>query len=222
MIFRIDSDVADKEKGEFGRQLQRYRQAVGLTQQDFADLMETGKSYISQLENGAMNPSLEIMVKYAHFFGVRFFQLADARFPEPPFEKLPAASRKLITQIKKQQQTVKSKQEQQKALSKEEGLPGRAKRLHALVEAGFFKKPKTAKEVFSRLFPKVKKEDFPSHATEQNLILTTLSKGRFLKLLDKLEPAPGTTAVRFVVKDASVVKYLDGATGTKDMAADGE
>ncbi len=61
----------------------------------------------------------------------------------------------------------------------------------------------------------------PDQQKEVGLITATFRGGKFAKLLAKLEPALGTTAVRFVIKDPNVIKYIDTPSCTTDIAADG-
>lgn len=182
--------------------------------------MDTSQKYISDIEKGESNPSLETIIRYAVFFGVEYFEFANPKYPVPTFDQLPFITRKAIQAHRKKQQSEKTKVEQRKATNKAEGIPGRAKQLHALLESGFFRRSRTAKEAFIKLNPGVSKQDLGDYAEEITRITITLSQGKFLKLLDKLEPAPGTTAVRFVTKDPSVINYVDGPVGTKDIAAD--
>ncbi len=182
--------------------------------------MDTGSSYISKLEKGLTNLSLEMMIRYAGFFGVKHYELSNPRLPAPTFDQLPATTRKAITKVRAQQQKEKNNLEKTKAVNKADGVPGRAKQLHSLVASGYFKRFRTAKDIFIKLNPGVSKKELNTFAEEIGKITTTLSQGKFPRLLDKLEPAPGTTAVRFVIKDPNIINYLDGPVGTKDMAAD--
>lgn len=218
----VDAELVSEEVGVFGRQIQVYRKAAGLTQQDFAYFMDTDSSYISKLEKGLTNLSLEMMIRYAGFFGVKHYELSNPKFSTPAFDQLPAGTRKAITKLKTQQQKTKDSAEKTKAANKAEGVPGRARQLHGLVASGYFKRSRTAKDIFIKLNPSVPKKDLHAYAEELGKITTTLSQGKFPRLLDKLEPALGSTAVRFVVKDPSVIKYLDGHGGTRDLAAEGE
>lgn len=215
-----DKIIAVKER--FGQRLRAFRKEGKLSQLDFAELMSVGKNYISELEAGSASPSLDTVIKYAAFFGVEYYELGNPKYPVPKFEQFPKASRAAIIKLRERQQAIKAKAAEAKAQGKEAGVSGRAKRLHGLIDAGFFNRSKTARETFAKLNPKVKEADYPQYNIEIIKITSTLSSGRFIKLLDKLEPTPGTTAVRFVIKDPSVVKYLDGHAGTKDMAADAE
>ncbi len=159
--------------------------------------METGNNYISEVENGSANPSFEILIRYATFFGVEYHQMGNPDYPVPTFEQLPAATRKAITQLKKQQDAAKAKAQETKAANKTDGVPGRAQQLHTLVASGFFKTPRTGKDAFVKLNPNINKKDLGKHSAEIGKIAVTLSSGKFAKLLDKLEPVEGSTAVRF-------------------------
>lgn len=200
--------------------MRSFRKAATLSQRDFASFMDTGKTYISQLELGIANPTFEILIYYAAFFGVEYYELGNPDFPVPTFDQLPAATRRAIHKLKKQQREAKEKAEVEKAANKEEGVPGRAKQLHALVASGFFKKPKTAKNAFLKLHPGITEKQLSDHTAEIGKITVTLSQGKFPKLLDKLEPAPGSTAVRFVEKAVGVVSVQSAPNGGISIAAE--
>ena len=57
--------------------LRRYRDAAGLSQQELADSVGIGKSYISSLELGYRAPNLNLLVKIADALHVRPGQLVD-------------------------------------------------------------------------------------------------------------------------------------------------
>ncbi|PPK99514.1 hypothetical protein [Parapedobacter indicus] len=86
-------------------------------------------------------------------------------------------------------------------------MPGRAAQLHALIDKGFFKRPKTARQAFAKLNPGIPESTFGNYTEELTKITGTLSKGKFAKLLNKLEPKGKSTAVRFVVKAANQADY---------------
>lgn len=207
-------------KAEFGLQLRRYREGAAISQEELAVLLKTSRTYISKLERGLVSVQLETINDIASVFGVKHYQLLNPTMPAPLHEKLPALTRKALNKLKQQQGTVKDQAEKLKRAQKEEGIPGRAKQLLALVDSGFFKKPKTAKEAFMKLNSNVSKKSLNNYSAEIGKITVTLGQGRLIKRLDKLEPVPGSAEVRFVIKDPAVVKYFDGPTGTKDMAAD--
>lgn len=54
----------------FGNILRGLREERGWTQEDLASEFECDRAYISQLERGVQNPSLQIMVRLAKVFSV--------------------------------------------------------------------------------------------------------------------------------------------------------
>lgn len=58
--------------------LRRYRDAAGLSQQQLADRVGIGKSYISSLELGYRAPNLNLLVKLAQALDVNPGELVDA------------------------------------------------------------------------------------------------------------------------------------------------
>jgi transcriptional regulator with XRE-family HTH domain len=53
-----------------GLRLRQLRENYGLVQQDVADLFGTNRNVVSQWESGAREPSLEIILRLAEFYGV--------------------------------------------------------------------------------------------------------------------------------------------------------
>lgn len=58
--------------------LRRFRNAAGLSQQELADMVGIGKSYISALELGYRAPNLNLLIKLADSLNVRPGELVDA------------------------------------------------------------------------------------------------------------------------------------------------
>jgi transcriptional regulator with XRE-family HTH domain len=50
-------------------QLQRRREALGLSQRDVADQMGTSQSHVSELETGTTNPNLPTLERWAYTLG---------------------------------------------------------------------------------------------------------------------------------------------------------
>jgi len=50
---------------ELGRRLASFRRARDFTQEDLAELAGLDRSYVSQLERGLANPSLEVLLRLA-------------------------------------------------------------------------------------------------------------------------------------------------------------
>jgi transcriptional regulator with XRE-family HTH domain len=53
----------------FGRNVQRARKAAGYSQEEFADLTGLARSYMSDVERGARNPTLRIVERIAKGLG---------------------------------------------------------------------------------------------------------------------------------------------------------
>ena len=53
----------------FGKVIREHRRALGLTQTALAAVSKVDRSYLSQLENGRVSPTLEIVFRLAHGLG---------------------------------------------------------------------------------------------------------------------------------------------------------
>lgn len=194
-------------KKDFGRRLKAYRKAANLDQATYAIFKKTSPAYISGLEQGNLDVRIETMEHHAKSFGVHHYQLSNPDFPIPALEQMPAAIRRVAAQAANE----RKKKANEKATKKAAGTgiykTGMSKALHALVARGFFTKPRTTKDAYLQLHPGVRAGKLTADQQQAISKMTgTLSKGRFAKLLDKLEPLAGSTAVRFVQK-ASIQGY---------------
>ncbi len=182
--------------------------------------MDTGATYISEAERGEVSMGLDNLEKYAAFFGVEFYEMSNPEFPLPDSQDLPSASRKAIARLRKATESAAEEMARQKAEAKQAGKPGRSKQLYALIDAGYFKKPRTVKDAFHKLNRGTASRTLtPDEQTELGRITATLSQGKFLHLLDKLDPEPGSTPVRFLDKAPATVPYPE-TLGHTGMAAD--
>jgi transcriptional regulator with XRE-family HTH domain len=57
-------------RGAFGDRLRELRQAEGYSQEALAHLVELDRTYVSGLERGVRNPTLDVMVKVARGLGI--------------------------------------------------------------------------------------------------------------------------------------------------------
>ena len=57
------------ESAKLGRNLKRIRKIKGITQGDIVRALGVGRGYISNIENGKMNPTLSTIAKLAKFLG---------------------------------------------------------------------------------------------------------------------------------------------------------
>lgn len=73
----------------FGQRVKELRQATGLSQEAFADRCGFARSYMSRVERGGANPSLDAVEVLADALGVEVFRLFTAdRMPDATCEVL--------------------------------------------------------------------------------------------------------------------------------------
>jgi transcriptional regulator with XRE-family HTH domain len=73
MIFRSEPNYSLRRK--FGVHLAELRKKKGLTQEEFADLARIARSYVSSIERGAQNVSLDNIGKLAKTLKVSLGEL---------------------------------------------------------------------------------------------------------------------------------------------------
>jgi transcriptional regulator with XRE-family HTH domain len=56
---------------EIGRRIAAFRKKRGMTQEDLAGETELDRSYLSEIENGHKNLSVEVMVRIAKALGIK-------------------------------------------------------------------------------------------------------------------------------------------------------
>nr|BDD44658.1 transcriptional regulator [bacterium] len=61
----------------FGKKLRELREALGMSQEGFADQMEIHRTYLGGLERGERNPTLTVIVRVADALGVRPSELFE-------------------------------------------------------------------------------------------------------------------------------------------------
>jgi len=189
-------------KKQFGIRLRSYRMAIGLPLNYFAEMHHTTPSYLSRIESGRHNPSLETMQQYADTFGIAFYELANPDFPIPPLSSMPLPTRRAVERFRKEQQQKEAEREHLKETGSGVYATGLARTLRSLLEEGFFRTPRTSKKVFLKLHPDADPDALtPEQHEAIGRITGTLVRGRFPKLLNKLEPLPGKRAMRFVEKE---------------------
>jgi transcriptional regulator with XRE-family HTH domain len=96
----LDKIIEIPAKAQFGIQLDRYINASGLTQEEFASYMQTGAAYIRKILKGKTSVGIDILEKYALFFGVQYYEMCNPKFPIPSFESMPATLRNYVKQMK--------------------------------------------------------------------------------------------------------------------------
>ena len=55
---------------DFGKSVRRMRQAIGLSQEEFADRAQIHRTYIGGIERGERNPTLTMICRLADALGV--------------------------------------------------------------------------------------------------------------------------------------------------------
>lgn len=61
----------------FGKNLKEKRLEKGFTQEKLAELADTDRTYIYRLENSKRFPSLQVLIRLAHAFGMTPGQFLD-------------------------------------------------------------------------------------------------------------------------------------------------
>ena len=64
---------------DFGRNVRRAREARNLSQEQLADLASIHRTYLSGVETGTRNPTLEIVERLARALGVGASELLEGR-----------------------------------------------------------------------------------------------------------------------------------------------
>lgn len=61
----------------FGLHLRKLRERIGVSQQDLADDSDIDKKTIQRIENGRMNPSLDVLASLAYGLNCTLVELLD-------------------------------------------------------------------------------------------------------------------------------------------------
>ena len=77
---------------EFAARLVAARKGVGWTQEDLSNASELARSYMSGVERGTRNVSLDNICRLAHTLGIRPSQLLDFDVDEPPARRAQSRS----------------------------------------------------------------------------------------------------------------------------------
>ena len=64
-----------KSSRQLGKTIQKLRKMKGLTQEEFAEKIGTGRTYVGYIEQGVKRPSLEMLDKIAKGLGVKIKDL---------------------------------------------------------------------------------------------------------------------------------------------------
>ncbi|MBB5053932.1 transcriptional regulator with XRE-family HTH domain [Afipia massiliensis] len=69
----------DIVKDTFGRKVRELRLSLSMSQADLADRTETRQAFISEIERGEANPTLDSILRIATALGVEVVELFDSR-----------------------------------------------------------------------------------------------------------------------------------------------
>jgi transcriptional regulator with XRE-family HTH domain len=81
---------------EFGRQLKAYREAAGISQGALAKALMKQQPYIVNIEKGETGIGIDKMEEISSFFGMKYYDFANPKFPIPPKAELRENMRKYL------------------------------------------------------------------------------------------------------------------------------
>ena len=67
------------EKQLIGRRIKEIRKSKGLSQEKFAEKAETSPNYLSRMERGTENPTLDMLIKLSNALEVEMWEIFDFR-----------------------------------------------------------------------------------------------------------------------------------------------
>src|SRR5690606_6939216 len=82
---------------------------IGITQEEFAAIHKTDRSFIAKVENGKTAISIDLMEAYSGSFGVEYYEMGNPKFRIPTLSKMPAALRQYIAEVKEARKARKLK-----------------------------------------------------------------------------------------------------------------
>ncbi|SEM31738.1 DNA-binding transcriptional regulator, XRE-family HTH domain [bacterium A37T11] len=123
-------------KVQFGERLKLYRESIELTQNEYAKMISSEQSTITDIELGKHNTGIEMIERIAKSFGVTYYEFGNPNFRIPPLKKMPKALQDYLIQVK-QDRKIRKKQPRIKL----------APYLDNLLGTKFLKTPHTAAEI---------------------------------------------------------------------------
>lgn len=124
---------------EYGKQVEKYIKAFGLTEEDLGKLINSSSDNVRDIVSGKVGLSLTKMIKIANVFSVHYYQFSDPAYPLPEERHLSHMTRKKIEKRKSIGIIVRDRT----------GLL--ANELDRLIEDGALDKPKTAKALHAEM-----------------------------------------------------------------------
>ncbi|WP_400261301.1 helix-turn-helix domain-containing protein [Sphingobacterium sp. SG20118] len=139
-------------KVEFGKQVKKYLDASGLSENDLAKLLNSSIKNVTEIISGNVGLTIDKMIKIGSIFNVTYYNLANPNFPLPNFTDLDELTKDLIE--KRKITGVKTK-DKNHALANE---------LNRLIKEGSLNQPNTAKNLLTHMTPSLWKRN-PSEIT---------------------------------------------------------
>lgn len=90
----------------FGKELQKYRERAGYSQENLAERVECSAIFISYMERGKKSPSLDTLVKLSNILGVSVDILLGKELKEYSSEKLKYIEDRLKALPEQEQQKI--------------------------------------------------------------------------------------------------------------------
>ena len=94
------------DKKSFGKELQKYRERAGYSQENLAEYVDCSAIFISYMERGIKSPSLDTLVKLSNVLGVSADILLGRGLKEYSSEKLKYIENRLKVLPEQEQQRI--------------------------------------------------------------------------------------------------------------------
>lgn len=158
---------------EFAKQLIKYRDTAGISQNVLAQGLNKQQPYIAKIERFKHSVGLDLLVEISTYFGVKYYQMADPDFTIPSKEELIHS----IEEYHKLTDTDTS------YLSKRS--PNYAKNMDKYLQTAYLKESKTSKEI-AKDFMDLYQQEIPA-----SKVSDILSRSPRKELLDIIKPESG-------------------------------
>lgn len=139
-------------KIEFGKQVKKYLNASGLSENDLAKLLNSSNKNVTDIISGNVGLNIDKMIKIAKIFNVAYYNLANPYFSLPDFSDLNEITKDLIK---------KRKITGIKTIDKNHTL---ANELNRLIKEGKLNRPNTTKNLLTYMESSLKERN-PSEIT---------------------------------------------------------
>ncbi|WP_437919812.1 helix-turn-helix domain-containing protein [Sphingobacterium sp. LRF_L2] len=154
---------------EYGRQVAKYLNAFGLTEEDLGKLINSSSDNVRDIVSGKVGLSLSKMIKIANVFSVHYYDFANPGYPLPEERHLSRITKKKIERRK----SIGIIQRDQSGFLAQE--------LDRLIREGALNTPKTAKDLHLQMDEQLSKRS----ATEITNLLNKPPRNLFIIKLSK-------------------------------------